>query len=166
MAYFQRPTSIDLEVENNSNSPNKPADIVEDLILVMRRHLNISENQIAGFQKNSQNNFTITMDSIESRDILMSHLQSNPIGFEYKYTPSKADIVIGHLTLKGVPAEYSNNNLLEILSEYIKVVKVKDGPQQAIGYQKEIKKTLGKTSETDAYLKFEMTSYVKCQTDL
>ena len=39
-------------------------------------------------------------------------------------------------------------------------------PQQAIGYQKEIKKTLGKTSETDAYLKFEMTSYVKCQTDL
>ena len=38
--------------------------------------------------------------------------------------------------------------------------------QQAIGYQKEIKKTLGKTSETDAYLKFEMTSYVKCQTDL
>ena len=34
--------------------------------------------------------------------------------------------------------------------------------QQAIGYQKEIKKTLGKTSETDAYLKFEMTSYVKC----
>ena len=39
-------------------------------------------------------------------------------------------------------------------------------PQQAIGYQKEIKKTLGKTSETDAYLKFEMTSYVKCQIDL
>ena len=38
--------------------------------------------------------------------------------------------------------------------------------QQAIGYQKEIKKTLGKTSETDAYLKFEMTSFVKCQTDL
>ena len=38
--------------------------------------------------------------------------------------------------------------------------------KQAIGYQKEIKKTLGKTSETDAYLKFEMTSYVKCQTDL
>ena len=38
--------------------------------------------------------------------------------------------------------------------------------QQAIGYQKEIKKTLGQTSETDAYLKFEMTSYVKCQTDL
>ena len=41
-----------------------------------------------------------------------------------------------------------------------------EGAQQAIGYQKEIKKTLGKTSETDAYLKFEMTSYVKCQTDL
>ena len=41
-----------------------------------------------------------------------------------------------------------------------------DLPQQAIGYQKEIKKTLGKTSETDAYLKFEMTSYVNCQTDL
>ena len=39
-------------------------------------------------------------------------------------------------------------------------------PQQAIGYQKEIKKTLGKTSETNAYLKFEMTSYVKCQIDL
>ena len=41
-----------------------------------------------------------------------------------------------------------------------------EATQQAIGYQKEIKKTLGKTSETDAYLKFEMTSYVKCQTDL
>ena len=40
------------------------------------------------------------------------------------------------------------------------------GAKLAIGYQKEIKKTLGKTSETDAYLKFEMTSYVKCQTDL
>ena len=43
---------------------------------------------------------------------------------------------------------------------------VEKSSQQAIGYQKEIKKTLGKTSETDAYLKFEMTSYVKCQTDL
>ena len=43
---------------------------------------------------------------------------------------------------------------------------LKELTQQAIGYQKEIKKTLGKTSETDAYLKFEMTSYVKCQTDL
>ena len=45
-------------------------------------------------------------------------------------------------------------------------VKKIEATQQAIGYQKEIKKTLGKTSETDAYLKFEMTSYVKCQTDL
>ena len=41
-----------------------------------------------------------------------------------------------------------------------------EAAQQAIGYQKEIKKTLGKTSETDAYLKFEMTSYIKCQIDL
>ena len=49
----------------------------------------------------------------------------------------------------------SNNNLIG-----------EEATQQAIGYQKEIKKTLGKTSETDAYLKFEMTSYVKCQTDL
>ena len=39
-------------------------------------------------------------------------------------------------------------------------------PQQAIGCQKEIKKTLGMTSKTHAYLKFEMTSYVKCQIDL
>ena len=38
--------------------------------------------------------------------------------------------------------------------------------QQAIGYQKEVKKTLGKTSEAHAYLKFEMTSYVKCQIDI
>ena len=39
-------------------------------------------------------------------------------------------------------------------------------PQQAIGYQKEVKKTLGKTSEAHAYLKFEMTSYGKCQIDI
>ena len=38
--------------------------------------------------------------------------------------------------------------------------------KQAIGCQKEIKKTLGVTSKTHAYLKFEMTSYVKCQIDL
>ena len=38
--------------------------------------------------------------------------------------------------------------------------------QQAIGYQKEIKKTLGMTSKTHAYLKFEMTAYVRCQIDL
>ena len=38
--------------------------------------------------------------------------------------------------------------------------------QQAIGCPKEIKKTLGMTSKTHAYLKFEMTSYVKCQIDL
>ena len=43
---------------------------------------------------------------------------------------------------------------------------VNDRTQQAIGYQKEVKKTLGKTSEAHAYLKFEMTSYVKCQIDI
>ena len=37
---------------------------------------------------------------------------------------------------------------------------------QAIGYQKEIKKTLGMTSKTHAYLKFEMTAYARCQIDL
>ena len=43
---------------------------------------------------------------------------------------------------------------------------VKVNTQQAIECQKEIKKTLGMTSKTHAYLKFEMTSYVKCQIDL
>ena len=38
--------------------------------------------------------------------------------------------------------------------------------QQAIGCQKVVKNTLGMISETHAYLKFEMPSYLKCQIDV
>ena len=106
----------------------------------------------------------IPMDAVELRGDFscmfgMHYTRSPQIQHHYPSEATKQNCVLNFsfLPCRGVPHAALVRCVCEIWKEQ---------SQQAIGYQKEIKKTLGKTSETDAYLKFEMTSYVKCQTDL
>ena len=129
MAYYIRPTSIDLQVKRlDSNSvPMKQKEILGELLEIIEEIPDLERKQIRGFQRNNPNSFTITLNTETSKEIRSKYLKTNPKGENYMYTPKSADIITGRLTLTGIPVEYQDTTVETILSEYIQVAKIRHG---------------------------------------
>ena len=128
MSSYERPTSIELEVQpkDDSQIPLKQKDILNDLFEIAKM-AGLPHKPIGGFQKNTDGTFTITLNCTEHKNILMSFLSKNSTLGAFIYHPSSADSVGGQVTLIGAPNEYPNHKLHAALSVYVDIVRIKNG---------------------------------------
>ena len=128
MTSYERPTSIELEVQPKEESqiPLKQREIINDLF-DLAKLAGLPHKPIGGFQKNNDGTFTITLNATDQRTKFMTFLSRNQTIGAFIYHPSSADLVGGQLTLLGAPNEYPNHKLHAMMSPYIDIVKIKNG---------------------------------------
>ena len=128
MTSFERPTSIELEVQpkDESQIPLKQREILNDLF-DLTKIAGLPHKPIGGFQKNNDGTFTITLNATDQRTKFMTFLSRNQTIGAFIYHPSSADLVGGQLTLLGAPNEYPNHKLHAMMSPYVDIVKIKNG---------------------------------------
>ena len=133
MAYLKRPTSIELDIQPKLEelTPLKQTEILEDLIEIEEKKLLQIPFPIKGFQKNLDDSYTVTLTTTEQKLKLLNYLLTNNESEKYVYHPSSADIVGGRLTIIGCPNEYPNFKVRNALSQYVDVVRIKDGIYKA-----------------------------------
>ena len=128
MSVYQRPTSIELEVQpkDENQIPLKQRDILNDLFRLAKA-AGLPDKPLGGFQKNSDGTFTVTLNSTEMKMKFMSYLSRNQTTGAFIYHPSSADIVGGQLTIIGAPNEHPNHKIHAALSTYVDIVRIKNG---------------------------------------
>ena len=84
---------------------------LQEIIYIMERDPDLHHINTEGFERNTAQKFTITIDSRDHRDLLKHHFENNPTGIVFKYKASPADIQGGRLTLTGIPDEYPNTRI-------------------------------------------------------
>ena len=139
MAFYARPKSIDLVVEGvqPSNSPPlKQKDILIDILGLIQQSVDpqLKSVQIKGFQRINSNNYIITLDTDKSRNSLMTFLKTNPKSKKYHYTPNSADFTVGRLTLTGIPVEFTDTEIEQLLSNFVEITHIKRGMYKQFPY--------------------------------
>ena len=117
MAYFERPNSIELEVQKTIESGIrlKQTEVLKNLIGVCGKNINDPAMPILAFQRNNPDTFTITLKAREEWLILENKLNQTPIRGPFKYRTSTADVRGGTINILGCPAEYPISKLKVIL---------------------------------------------------
>ena len=127
MAYFERPNSIELEVQKTIESgvPLRQIEVLKNLIGVCGKSINDPGMPILAFQRNNPDTFTITLKSREEGLKLENQLNQTPIRGPFKYQASTADVIGGTINILGCPAEYHIPKLKAILDQYVDTQRIK-----------------------------------------
>ena len=132
MAIYERLESIEIEVlpKAQIQMPLKQNDLLEDL-LRLQIIAGLPKGTIEGFQRNTDGTFTVTLNTVRNKTIFMTFLSKIPTMGEYIYYLSSVDMVGGRLTIQGAPNEYPNHKIHAALSNYVDIVKIKNGACKA-----------------------------------
>ena len=102
MASYLRPTSLELEITKAdlSEGPIKQLDVLQEIIYIMERDPDLHHINIEGFERNSAQKYTITVDSRDHRALLKHHFENNPLEFLH-YIPvgSKLGIYMPNMAM-------------------------------------------------------------------
>ena len=80
---------------------------------------------ITGFEQNTASRYTIMLGTRDQRDTLMDYFEKNPTGLEFRYKTSHADIQEGRITISGIPIEYPNTQIQELLAKTVDIINIK-----------------------------------------
>ena len=129
MPLYLRPTSFELEIakiETNQN-PIKHLDVLREIFHILESKPDMQHINIQGFERNTTARYTVTLDTRDQRDTLMDYFVKNPTGLEFTYQASHANLQGGRLTISGIPVEYPNIQIQELLAKTVDIINIKHG---------------------------------------
>ena len=123
-----RPTSFELQIAKVNPNENtiKQLDVLGEILHIVESKTDMQQINIQGFERNTPSRYTITLDTRDQRNT-DGLLCEKPNCLDFTYKTSHADIQGGCITISGIPIEYPNTQIQELLAKTVDIINIKHG---------------------------------------